>query len=149
MRFLTPLILCATFLISSGTASAQAPGMNRCAAEPASSCPAVARLRAGDSRLAAIVTEASVRSRSFRQLAQAIDQTDGIVYVEHGRCGHGVRACLAAVSAAGANRIVRDTRKCERCRLEPDGIDRSRVAARHRSAQQFEGNQYESVVFLL
>jgi hypothetical protein len=108
MRFLTPLILCGTFLISSATASAQAPGMNRCAAESAaSSCPAIARLRAGDSRLAAIVAEASARSSSFRQLAQAINQTDGIVYVEHGRCGHGVRACLAAVSAAGANRIVR------------------------------------------
>jgi hypothetical protein len=107
MRFLTPLILCETLLILSGTASAQAPGMNRCAAEPASSCPVVARLRAVDSRLAAIVKEASARSSSFRQLAQAINQTDGIVYVEHGRCGHGVRACLVAVSAAGANRIVR------------------------------------------
>jgi hypothetical protein len=107
MRFLTKLILCATFLILSGTASAQAPGMNGCAAESASSCQAIARLRAGDSRLAAIVAEATARSSSFRQLAQAIDQTDGIVYVEHGRCWHGVRACLAAVSAAGANRIVR------------------------------------------
>jgi hypothetical protein len=107
MRFLTPLKLCATVLILSGTAFAQAPGTNRCAAESASSCPAIARLRAGDSRIAAIVAEASARSSSFRQLAQAIDHTDGIVYVEHGRCWHGVRACLAAVSAAGANRIVR------------------------------------------
>jgi hypothetical protein len=107
MRFLTPLILCATFVILSGTASAQPPDMNRCAAEPASSCPVVARLRTVDSRLAAVVTEASARSRSFFQLARRINQTDGIVYVEHGRCGHGVRACLAAVSAAGANRIVR------------------------------------------
>ena len=105
MRFLTPLILFETFLMLSGTASGQAPGMNTCA-EPASSCPVVARLRTVDSRLAAIVIEASARSRSFRQLTQTIDQTDGIVYVEHGRCGHGVRACLAAVSAAGANRIV-------------------------------------------
>jgi hypothetical protein len=106
MRFLTPLILFETFLMLSGTALAQAPGMNRCASQ-APSCPVVARLRTVDSRLAAIVIEASARSRSFRQLAQTIDQTDGIVYVEHGKCGHGVRACLVAVSAAGANRIVR------------------------------------------
>jgi hypothetical protein len=106
MRFLTPLILLETFLMLSGTASAQAPVMNECA-EQAPSCPVVARLRTVDSRLAAIVTDASARSRSFRELAQTIDQTDGIVYVEHGRCGHGVRACLVAVSAAGANRIVR------------------------------------------
>jgi hypothetical protein len=106
MRFLTPLILFETFLMLSGTAAAQAPGMDRCA-QQASSCPVVARLRTVDSRLAAIVIEASARSRSFRQLAQTIDQTDGIVYVEHGKCGHGVRACLVAVSVAGANRIVR------------------------------------------
>src|SRR5262245_5359488 len=106
MRFLTPLILFETFLICPGTASAQVPGMNRCA-EPSSSCPVVARIRTVDSRLAAIVTEASARSRRFRQLAQTIDQTDGIVYLEHGRCGHGVRACLVAVATAGANRLVR------------------------------------------
>jgi hypothetical protein len=106
MRFLTPLVLFETFLMLSGTAAAQATGMNRCAPQ-APSCPVVARLRTVDSRLAAIVIEASARSRSFRQLVQTIDQSDGIVYVEHGKCGHGVRACLVAVSAAGANRIVR------------------------------------------
>src|SRR5262245_29198047 len=106
MRFLTPLILFEALLMLSGTAAAQPPNMNRCAPQ-APSCPVIARLRTVDSRLAAIVIEASARSRSFRQLAKTIDQTVGIVYVEHGKCGHGVRACLVAVSAAGANRIVR------------------------------------------
>jgi hypothetical protein len=69
--------------------------------------PRIVRLRAVGPTLAAIVTDATARSATFRQLAHAISLTDGIVYVEDGDCGHDVRACLAAVTTAGANRIVR------------------------------------------
>lgn len=134
MRSLTPLLLLGMFLFSCGTASAQAPvidggtdvqdleihllrdehvgldhpymrtGNNSAAV---SDVPRLMRLRSVGSTLAAIVTEATARSVTFRQLAHAISQTDGIVYVEDGDCGHGVRACLAMVTTAGANRIVR------------------------------------------
>jgi hypothetical protein len=133
MRFLTPLLLLGMFLFSCGTASAQAPvidggadaqdleffllrdehGLTDGARMPAnhqalvSLAPRIMRLRSLGSTLASIVTEATVRSGTFRQLAHAISQTDGIVYVEDGDCGHGVRACLATVTTAGANRIVR------------------------------------------
>jgi hypothetical protein len=100
--------LCAVFLgiCPSGTAQAQAP----------ISAPAIARVRTIDPGLAALVREATVRSRTFRELVEAIGKTDGIVYVEQGECGHGVRACLAAVTVAGANRLVRvrvDTQKAD------------------------------------
>lgn len=65
------------------------------------------RIRAMGSALEAIVAQAATRSRTFRQLVQDINRTDGIVYLEHGRCGHGVRACLLAVLKAGGSRIVR------------------------------------------
>lgn len=134
MRFLTPLMLLGMFLFSRGTASAQAPVIDggadvqdleilllrddnvapdhldiRTASNSVavSDVPRIMRLRSVGSALAAIVTEATVRSPTFRQLAHAISQTDGIVYVEDSDCGHGVRACLATVTAAGANRIVR------------------------------------------
>ena len=134
MRFLTPRLLLGMFLFSWGTASAQAPVIDggadaqdleifllrdehvaldhpymRTANNSAavSDVPRIMRLRSLGSTLAAIVTEATVLSATFRQLAHAISQTDGIVYVEDGDCGHGVRACLATVTTAGANRIVR------------------------------------------
>jgi hypothetical protein len=128
MRFLMRLLLSAMFLFSGGTASAQAPGINGCgdaqdrvsvvrdeqvamrtANDPAAASlgPRIVRLRTVGHTLAAIVTDATARSATFRQLAHAIGLTDGIVYVEDGLCGHGVRACLATVTTAGANRIVR------------------------------------------
>jgi len=41
-----------------------------------------------------MIAEAQVRSATFRRLVDAIDATDGIVYVEEGNCHHRVRACL-------------------------------------------------------
>jgi hypothetical protein len=126
-----PLCVTAIWLFSWGTASAQArvidatatgherePVARTChlsaqsvdsvgATAPGSPGPVVPRLRTMDGALAAIATQAIARSATFRQLVQAISRTDGIVYVEHGRCGHGVRACLLAVMTAGANRVVR------------------------------------------
>jgi hypothetical protein len=63
-----------------------------------SSTPAIARL----------LSEASARSQTFRQLVSTIERTDGIVYVEPGICRHGVRACLSlTITPAGGYRILR------------------------------------------
>jgi len=56
--------------------------------------PAVPGVRSTNPAINALVKEAVERSRTFRQLVERIAQTDGIVYVEDGRCGHSVRACL-------------------------------------------------------
>jgi len=66
------------------------------------------RVRSSSPRIAALLSEASMRSRTFRGLVSGIEHTDGIVYVESGRCRHGVRACLSlSITAAGGFRILR------------------------------------------
>jgi len=62
----------------------------------------------GDSAVAALIEEGSRVSVTFRQLVAAIDRTNGLVYVEPGKCGHGVRACMPlSVTVAGPHRILR------------------------------------------
>ena len=49
-------------------------------------------------------------------MVETINASDGIVYVEDGQCGHGVRACFTSVTAAGRNRILSvkvDTRNAD------------------------------------
>ena len=65
------------------------------------------RVRSSDSTLVALIGEATHRSRTFSQLVQAIEATNGIVYVESGKCSHGVRACLPmSMQVSGPNRLV-------------------------------------------
>jgi hypothetical protein len=67
-----------------------------------------ARVRADDPALAALIRQAIDQSATFRGLVDAIQATDGIVYVIDGRCGHYVRACLLLwMAAAGPNRMLR------------------------------------------
>lgn len=76
--------------------------------------PVMPRVRAPGAALATLIQEAAARSRTFRGLVEAIENSDGIVYVEDGKCGRGVRACLKGVTVAGAHRILRvrvDTNK--------------------------------------
>ena len=48
------------------------------------------------------------RSPTFRRLVDAIDASDGIVYVAHGVCRSGARSCLmGSIDIADSNRILR------------------------------------------
>jgi hypothetical protein len=48
------------------------------------------------------------RSPTFRKLVDAIDASNGIVYVEHGVCRRGARGCLlGSLVVAGPSRILR------------------------------------------
>jgi hypothetical protein len=97
MRSSAPsILLVALCLFSSDITYAQAPSIN-----------AFERLRPTDSHLASVVHEATVRSRTFRELVDTLGKTDGIVYVEPGKCRNGVRACLVAVTPAPPYRLVR------------------------------------------
>jgi hypothetical protein len=65
------------------------------------------RVRSGSAKLTALIDEAQPRSRTFRALLASIEATDGIVFVEEGACGHGVRACLSwSVTLAGPYRLL-------------------------------------------
>ena len=62
----------------------------------------------GDPSIAALIHEATGRSATFRRLVETIDATDGIVYVEHGKCRRGAQAYLVlTVTVAGPHRVLR------------------------------------------
>jgi hypothetical protein len=66
------------------------------------------RVRSSHAYLRAMISEAALRSPTFRGIVAAIEATDGIVYVEHGPCTPNIRACLTMdVTAAGNYRILR------------------------------------------
>jgi hypothetical protein len=70
--------------------------------------PTSARVRTEDPVLATLIRDATARSATFRRLIEAIAATDGIVYIERGRCGQYARTCLAFwMTVAGPNRILR------------------------------------------
>ena len=55
-----------------------------------------------------MIDEAATRSSTLRRLVAAIAETNGIVYVEQGDCGHNVRSCLTlSVTPAGDYRFLR------------------------------------------
>ena len=65
------------------------------------------RVRTDDPTLASLIRQATDRSSTFRRIVDAIQATDGVVYVSRGRCGHYVRACLPFwMVVAGPNRVV-------------------------------------------
>lgn len=66
--------------------------------------PAIPRVRSSNAFIATVIKQATERSKAFRGLVETIKASDGTVYVEEGQCGRGVRACLVAVTMAGANR---------------------------------------------
>jgi hypothetical protein len=67
----------------------------------------LARVRSHSLRVSALIREGVARSTTLRHLVETIDATDGLVYVEEGRCGHGVRACLSMnVTLAGPHRML-------------------------------------------
>ena len=54
----------------------------------------------------ALVRQAIEQSKTFGGLVDTINASDGFVYVEEGRCGHGVRSCFVTVTVAGGHRIL-------------------------------------------
>lgn len=74
---------------------------------PATTFPELPRVRASDPRLASLISEARKRSRTFSGLLTSIAATDGIVFVEEGRCRRSAPACLTwHVTLAGAYRML-------------------------------------------
>jgi hypothetical protein len=86
-------------------------------AAAAQSTPAMPRVRSENPLIAQLIAEASLLSASFRDLATAIDATDGIVYVASGQCGGGAKACLShSLHVAGPHRMLRVLIKTRRDR---------------------------------
>ena len=79
-------------------------GAGRPAAAADGNAPAMTRVRSSHASIVRVLKQASDRSKAFRSLVETINASDGTVYVQEGKCGHGVRACLVTVTMAGANR---------------------------------------------
>ena len=75
----------------------------------ASDQPVASRVRDnGDPAIAALIHAARERSVTFRRLNEAINATDGVVYVEQGKCRPGVQACLLmTMMVSGPNRLLK------------------------------------------
>ena len=93
-------VLCRLLLVA-GIANAGAHGASAQSA-------ALPRVRSTHAYIRAMIEEATTRSSTLRRLVAAIAETNGIVYVEQGDCGHSVRACLTlSVTPAGDYRFLR------------------------------------------
>ena len=99
------VVIVALILAADPVDATDAQGMIKAEVPVASMSP---RVRTDDPALATLIQAATDRSPTFRHLAEAIQATDGVVYVQRGRCGHAVRACLPfSVAVAGPHRVLR------------------------------------------
>ena len=82
------------------------------------------RLRSTNPMILASLNEGAERSATFRALVAAIEQTNGIVYVEFGYCAFGhVAGCLLPFIASGhGDRYVRIIVSPEKRRLSHDQL---------------------------
>jgi hypothetical protein len=66
-----------------------------------------ARLRPTTPRLAALIEEATARSPTFRKMVASLESTDGMVFIDEGRCARGANACLTfQLTQAGRHRLL-------------------------------------------
>ena len=67
-----------------------------------------ARVRAQDLDLSTLIRQATDQSPTFRGIVDAIQASDGIVYVQRDRCRHYVRSCLVLwMGFLGPYRVLR------------------------------------------
>src|SRR5688572_6605248 len=77
-------------------------------ASGAQHAPGIPRVRSENPLIAQLIVDALAASATFRGLVDAVNGTNGIVYVESGQCRQGTRACLMhSIDAAGPHRILR------------------------------------------
>ena len=71
--------------------------------------PSLIRVRSsGDATVTTLLHDASERSTTFRRLVETIGHTNGLVYVDPGKCKPGFAACLVmSVKVSGPNRLLR------------------------------------------
>jgi hypothetical protein len=69
---------------------------------------AATRVRSSTAAIRQLVERARTSSATLNRLVEAFHSTDGIVYIEPGRCRPGIRSCLlVSVTPAGEYRILR------------------------------------------
>lgn len=66
----------------------------------------VSQVRSTSSAIRSLIAVSLAYSPTFRALSEKIDASNGIVFVEDGRCSRGVRACVVSLTPAGSKRIL-------------------------------------------
>jgi hypothetical protein len=67
----------------------------------------ISRIRTADPDIARAIARAAEWSQTFRRLVEAIERTDGLVWVSRARCRHGASACLLTyLIVSGPNRLL-------------------------------------------
>ena len=78
----------------------------------------ITRVRSSDAAIRELIERSRGDSATFNRLVDAIGATDGIVYIERGRCSPGIRSCLLlSMTYAAQYRVLRiavDTRRPSR-----------------------------------
>jgi hypothetical protein len=64
------------------------------------------RVRSRHPALHPLIVRAEKESATFSRMVHTINASDGIVFVDPGTCGHGLRACLVKVASSGQNRFL-------------------------------------------
>ena len=91
-----------------GTATAVAFSMAATAAAAAQETGTLPHVRSSSPFLRELFAHGAAQSPTFRTLLEAIGNTNGIVYIENGRCGHSVHNCLLmSVIPAGGFRYLK------------------------------------------
>jgi hypothetical protein len=104
MRKLALLMLTFNVVLAHG----EGPFARAHATDPDTGGTRIPKVRSHSPEVAAVIRRASDTSSTFRRLTAAIEDTDGLVYVDDGKCGHGVAACLLlAVQVSGPFRVLR------------------------------------------
>jgi hypothetical protein len=65
-----------------------------------------AHIRSDSAAINAAIDQAIERSATFRQLTRTIEDSDSIVFLTEGDCGHNEHACFTNVTTAGPRRIM-------------------------------------------
>ena len=69
--------------------------------------PTMARIRTDDPDIARAIADGSEWSATFRRLVEAVQRTDGLVWVFRARCRFGAAACLlTSLVVSGPNRLL-------------------------------------------
>jgi hypothetical protein len=80
----------------------------------------VRRVRSGDPSIAGLIEHAITHSPTFKRLVATVDASNGIVYVQSGRCPGRIVACLPlSMTSGGGNRYMRIV--VDRERIDSDG----------------------------
>lgn len=88
-------------------------------------------IRPADNAIRAAIDLGIESSVTFRQIVRAIEDSDSLVYINHGNCGHGRQGCLMMVTTAAHCRVMWVNIDLHRARSQSDIVGATGHELRH------------------